>query len=220
MAVTLVAFVMLKDLLYRLIGRETWSAAIYVLAPMLLAGMMLFLMTVGIVLPSEITSDATALEPVARAVLLLPVISISGPFLLLSPLTGQLPVVRQDGLIFHQVLRRLRRALYAAERRVGRASEDGDDRGVEEHRLRPFAWAGIVAFVPILPFNLMFAGLAFKLAREHAYRGRIVAWLGLVLGSLFMVAIVASLVLVLVLHLSLVGCSDDPQSLCLARSRP
>lgn len=80
---------------------------------------------------------------------------------------------------------------------------------------KPFAWVGLVALLPIAPFNVMFGVLALRLIREDRARGRIVVIAAIVIGVIVTVVGVCTLVYAASSDPTLVSCDPDSTATCL-----
>ncbi|KZX21092.1 hypothetical protein [Rathayibacter tanaceti] len=212
--VTAVAYVALGEITYRLVGGQVWRAVFGYIA-LMFVGAFFWLSLVGAIVTSDVSDGALPLGPVARSMLLFTVVVLSGPFVALSVFTMRGPFGRWRGVIFDSVMRRYYKDLGKVERQLSRAS--GEQTSVQAVPLgapTAFAWAGLVALVPVVPFNLLFAGLALRLARDRTMRGRTIAIAAIVVGVVVTVLSIGFLVHIALSDPTLIACEADPMSPC------
>lgn len=214
-AVNLVGYFTLCKLTYRLIGRQIAPALFHVFT-LVLAGTLMLLTTSSAALPSGVTENALHFAPIARSMLLFGAAILSGPFVVLTVLAVRLPLVNRRGVILDSVMNRYAKELAKVEEAIALTESAQANRPVQPGEVaKPFAWVGLVALLPIAPFNVMFGVLALRLIREDRARGRIVVIAAIVIGVIVTVVGVCALVYAELSDPTLVFCDPDSAAVCL-----
>ncbi|WP_146076995.1 class IIc cyclic bacteriocin [Rathayibacter rathayi] len=213
--VNTIGYFALSELIYRLIGRKVAAAAGLVFA-LVLVGTLLSLATTTAAFSSGVVDDAFHIGPIARSMLLFTVIVLSGPFVILAVFAARLPGRRWRGVIFDSAMNRYAKELTKAEEVVASTATKQTNRSASSgEAVKPFAWLGLVALLPIAPFNVMFGVLALRLIRDGRARGRAIVTAAIIIGVAMTGIGVCALIHAVFSDPTVVFCDPDSKAACI-----